>query len=254
MLYLFFAIIVGTVYVNDNKVSLKNLYIKTFQASGQQTVKSSMPLPNKSFDYQIKLMDSVFIEVPLIAQLPKLPRGCEVTSLAMLLNHHQIEVDKMELAEKIKRDPATYEVIDGKIHFGNPYNGFVGDMYSFNTPGLGVYHKPIAELAAEYVGLDRVYDFTGQSFSEIFNELNKGRPVWVIINADYKELPKESFITWQTNDGPIDVTMRQHSVLITGYDQEYIYFNDPLKRQKKAPIDDFQASWIQMGKQALTIY
>lgn len=202
-------------------------------------------------EYSIK--GSVFLEAPLIQQLPELPRGCEITSLAMLLAYNGIETNKMDLAKEIKKDPTPHVLIDNQVHFGNPHLGFVGDMYSFETPGLGVYNEPIAELAAFYAGAERVHNFSGESFTEIINQLNNDRPVWVIINASYKELPKDQFKVWQTSQGPVEITMREHSVLITGYDQEYIYFNDPLNRETRAPIDDFKAAWKQMGKQAITI-
>ncbi|RUQ24224.1 hypothetical protein ELQ35_21975 [Peribacillus cavernae] len=40
-----------------------------------------------------------------MAQYPELPRGCEVTSLAMLLHYYDVKVSKMELADKVKKDP-----------------------------------------------------------------------------------------------------------------------------------------------------
>jgi uncharacterized protein YvpB len=45
-----------------------------------------------------------------------------------------------------------------------------------------------------------------------------------------------------------------HSVLVTGYDQCYIYFNDPLAntKNKKAKIADFEATQVQLGRQAIT--
>ncbi len=197
--------------------------------------------------------DQVKIDAPVIPQLPELPRGCEVTSLAMLLHSAGVEADKMELAEKVKKHPAKREIRDGKIYYGDPHNGFIGDMYSFETPGLGVYHAPIMELAEAYLP-GQMVNLTGQTFEELKIPLSDGRPVWVIINTEYRKLEDSYFQTWHTESGEIQITRKEHSVLITGYDKDFVYFNDPLtgKKNKKASIKDFEKSWVQMGSQAIT--
>nr|WP_295970929.1 C39 family peptidase [uncultured Bacillus sp.] len=201
----------------------------------------------------IEVKDSVLLDAPVIKQMPELPRGCEVTSLAMMLQYAGIQADKMVLAQQIKKDPTPYRKENGIIYFGHPNNGFVGDMYSYQTPGLGVYHRPITKLAEQYLP-GRIHDLTGSDFQEIKKHLSDGRPVWVIINTAYRRLDKSYFQTWQTPSGPIDITYKEHSVLITGYDANYVYFNDPLtgEKNKKAPITDFEESWVQMGRQAIT--
>jgi hypothetical protein len=57
-----------------------------------------------------KLPDSIKLDVPLINQMdaPKLYNGCEITSLAMILNFHGLKVTKNELAKKVKTVPLTY--------------------------------------------------------------------------------------------------------------------------------------------------
>ncbi|QDP42183.1 hypothetical protein FN924_12465 [Radiobacillus deserti] len=218
-----------------------------------------MPLPDPSLEpvyplvEQAQLAPSIKLEAPIIKQFPELPRGCEVTSLAMLLQYFDVEVDKMELAKKVKKSSDDYQVKNSVIHFGNPEKGFVGDMYSFSKPGYGVYHGPIAELAKQYVG-DKVEDFSGGSFYEIIKHLNAQRPVWVITNTTYKKLPDSSFQTWNTPDGKVKITMKEHAVLVTGYDDKSIFFNDPITgKTKSAPIQDFEEAWVQMGKQAITV-
>jgi uncharacterized protein YvpB len=195
----------------------------------------------------------VLLDVPIIQQLPELPRGCEVTSLAMLLQDAGVQVDKMTLAKQIKKDPTPFQRRNGKVYFGNPNDGFVGDMYSLTTPGLGVYHKPIKELAEKYLP-NKIIDLTGSDFSELQKHLSKGSPIWVITNSTFKKLPASAFREWDTPSGPIQVTYYEHSVVITGYDDNYIYFNDPLSDQKnkKAPKAEFLDAWVQMGRQAIT--
>ncbi|WNS78293.1 C39 family peptidase [Domibacillus sp. DTU_2020_1001157_1_SI_ALB_TIR_016] len=194
------------------------------------------------------------LDAPLINQMPELPRGCEVTSLAMLLQDAGVNADKMTLAKEIKRDLTPMTKQNGKTYFGNPHTGFVGDMYSFETPGYGVYNEPIFELAERYLP-GKVENITGESFDSIINKLKDNKTVWIITNATFDVLGEEEFRTWETPDGPVEITYREHSVLVTGFDENYIYFNDPLTgiKNNKSNKAAFIAAWEQMGKQAISL-
>src|SRR5699024_11619433 len=73
----------------------------------------------------------------------------------------------MTLAEEVERNRQAYSYKDGRVHLGNPYNGFVGSMYTFDEPGLGVYHGPIASLAKKHATNLQVVDFTGEDFKKV---------------------------------------------------------------------------------------
>ena len=190
--------------------------------------------------------------VEKIAQYPELPRGCEVTSLAMLLNYMDIAADKIALSEEIRKDKTPYSVIDGKIRFGNPHYGFVGSMTDRSEPGFGVYNEPIFDLLEKYAPNTSI-NMTGADFGDLKFFINRDVPVWVIINVTYQKLPESEFITWRTSYGDVRVTYREHSVLITGYDEHRIYFNDPLMNTDSASYRSFVECWEQMGRQAVTL-
>lgn len=194
------------------------------------------------------------LNVPLILQLPDLPRGAAVTSLAMLLNFAGEKVDKTELATNLKKDmtPLSKDA-NGNIHWGNPYEGFVGEMFFFDSPGYGVYHPPIMELAADHLP-NQMINLSGAEFQDVLYPIHQGSPVWVIIHTQFKTLDENQFQTWQTPTGEVEVTYYQHSVLITGYDDQVIYYNDPLSLEVNRPmqLERFQQAWEQMGKQAIS--
>ncbi|MGE8203816.1 C39 family peptidase [Heyndrickxia sp. NPDC080065] len=192
---------------------------------------------------------------PIIRQMPELPRGCEVTSLAMLLGDAGVKVNKMTLATKVKKDPTPFQIKNGKTYFGNPYNGFVGNMYTFNKPGLGVYHGPIAKLASSYLP-NRIIDLTGSSFNTIQDYVSAGHPVWVVTTSWFSYVSSNYWTTWHTPTGKVRITYKEHSVLITGFDKKYVYFNDPLdgKKNKKKPLKSFIQGWNQFGNQAISYY
>lgn len=201
----------------------------------------------------IKLKNNVILKVPMISQMPELARGCEVTSLAMMLRYAGVKVDKMTLAKEIKKDNTPYKIKNGKIYFGHPNVGFVGDIYSFKNKGYGVYHKPIKVLAEKYLP-DEIIDLTGCNWNDILYFINAKTPVWVISNGSFKELDNNFFQEWNTPYGLIRITMKEHSVLIVGYDKNYVYINNPLRKKgtQKIPMKDFYKAWIQMGRQAIS--
>lgn len=194
----------------------------------------------------------VQLDVPLIQQRPELARGCEVTALTMLLQYKGIDADKLTLAKEIKKDPTPYEKKDGKIYFGNPYEGFVGNIYTYNEPGYGVYNGPIQELLQSYT--EKTINLTGAELEDVLYFISEEIPVWVITNTRHKVLPATEFQTWHTPSGPIQVTRRQHAAIITGYDEKYIYINDPLLSYPNHQIEKkvFEQMWKQMGSQAVT--
>ncbi len=214
-----------------------------FRTNGTYVWDSDFKISNK---YQIK-------NVPYIGQYPELFRGCEVTSLAMLLNYKGVPVDKMELAKKIKKEPFTIRE-NGKVYRGNPHKGFVGDIYSEkNKNGYGVYNEPIYELANEYLK-DRVINLTGVDFNDLYYYINQNCPVWIITNSRYSPLSSSHFSYFNTKEGKVKITYKEHSVLITGYDEKYIYYNDPMLPgyTRKQPKNNFIKAWEQMGSQAIT--
>ncbi len=192
----------------------------------------------------------VVLNVPLINQMddPKLYNGCEVTSLAMVLNYNGIDVTKSELADNIETVPFQYD--DGK--HGNPNDGFVGSVSGSTSTGLGVYHGPVYNLAKQYA--DNVYDLTGSNFDTVVNKVEEGHPVWTITTTAFA--PVSDFESWDTPDGEIDVTYSEHSVCITGFDRDkrVIYVNDPYGyKNREVDWNDFAAAYKQMGKQAICV-
>ena len=245
-------------YQHQKKISFVSLllilpiyYASTSPIQTSAEYKSDVHIDRTVVVYQKEpiMKESILLTVPVLQQFPELPRGCEVTSLAMLLNFAGISVDKLTLADEIPKVPYFS---DG--YFGNPHQGFVGNMYTYNQSGLGVYHEVIEELANQYLP-GQIENLTGESFSSVQKKLNAGKPVWVIVGSTFSFLSEDQWKTWNTKEGEVKITRRMHSVLVTGYDENNVYFNDPFypDQNKSANFQSFVASWTQFGSQAISL-
>ena len=213
-------------------------------------VKQAAPLKTRQLalqSYKPILPKSKILDVPLINQMdnPRLYNGCEVASMAMVLNYSGVKVSKNELAKNIKRVPFTYP--NGLK--GNPNVGFVGNME--HGPGLGVYNGPMFALAKKYAG-DRAVNLTNSPFTDLLKKISQGNPVWIVTTVNLT--PVSNFKTWNTPQGKINITFSEHSVAITGYDDKYVYVNDPYGvKNRKCNRTYFIKAWEQMGRQAIVI-
>ncbi|MEW8993915.1 C39 family peptidase [Clostridium sp.] len=194
------------------------------------------------------------LDVGIINQLPEYKNGCEATSLTMMLNYAGINVDKDSVIAKVKRDstPIKYDSKGKIVEWGNPKNGFVGDITG-KTPGYSIDPEALAPVINEYLP-DKALDLSGCDYSELEKILSSGRPIVVWITSKFIE-PKLSH-TWTSNGETINSYFPQHAVLVTGMDEDYIYYNDPLTGVKNDKIDKetFKSVWTKMGKKALSYY
>ena len=195
------------------------------------------------------LPSEVFLDVPLIYQFeePALYNGCEVTSLAMVMNYSGYAINKNQLAEGINKVP----FVDDEGYYGNLNIGFVGDIEG-NDPGLGVYNKPIEELLIKYINKDKVINITGSSFQKVEEAIAQGFPVWTITTIDF--MPANDFEVWNTREGEMGITYSMHSVVLTGYDEAYVYLNDPYgEKDYKTDKEAFIQAWQQLDSQGIYI-
>jgi uncharacterized protein YvpB len=194
---------------------------------------------------------SMRLTAPLILQYPELRSGCEVTSLAMLLNFSGLKIGKLDLVPLLPRDrtPIRWNT-DGSIRsWGNPNTGFVGDVTG-KSKGFGIFHGALFELLKQYT--PEAVDLTNKSWNDIEAHVSSGVPVivWTTINF----VIPNNWVVWDTPIGPLKTTFVEHAVLLTGYDDEYVYVNDPLGGVAGKPIDkqQFLSTWQAMGKQAIS--
>ncbi len=195
------------------------------------------------------------IDVPVLAQLPELPNGCEVTSLTMLLAAGGVSVDKLTLADAQESDPTPPLFAPGKrgfydiIRWGNPNESFVGPVRGYG--GFGIFHAPLARLA-ETKARGRVLDLTGTGFSAVVDQVRQGHPV--LVWTTVSQTPVTRWVTWQTPQGPFTGTSQEHAVVVLGFNARGLVINDPLSGSRKTvPAAPFITSWVQLGRQALTL-
>jgi uncharacterized protein YvpB len=194
---------------------------------------------------------SRILDAPLIRQHPELPAGCEVTSLAMLLQYYGVNKSKTELAKEMPYDPTPISFNnDGSIKvWGNPNLGFVGKPDG-SARGFGIYHAGLISLMKAYV--PTAIDLTRQPFDKLEKQVLSGIPVVVWTTIDFKDPAK--WVQWDTTLGPIRTTFMEHAVLMVGVDEQYVYVNDPYSGRKQLKLDkeSFLSTWEAMGRQALS--
>jgi uncharacterized protein YvpB len=206
------------------------------------------PLPSAA-----PVKSSAMLEAPLIQQFPELPSGCEVTSLAMMLQYAGINKDKMSLASEMKRDPTRYRRNSSSsiIFWGNPNTGFVGEVNGKDL-GYGIYHSPLFELLKKYI--PAADDLTGKPFADLERRVAEDIPVLVWTTKSYT-VP-DDWTQWDSPAGPVTATFSEHAVLLVGFDPNSVYINDPKAAMSKVKVDkkQFIAAWEAMGKQSLSYH
>ena len=199
--------------------------------------------------------------VPLIGQ-SKLPTGCETCSATMLLNFYGYKISETTFADKyLVKKPFGYS--NGSYTGPDPNCAFVGTPYSSNS--YGAYAPIMAKCMNKYLS-DKSYkavEISGKSLEYLSGKyVAQGQPimVWATINMS----PSFKTTTWRVNYTDENAkyklgsyytwTAGEHCLLLTGYDKDYYYFNDPWTnartRYSKSLVN---TRYNELGKQAVVM-
>ncbi|MDB4868437.1 MAG: peptidase C39-like family protein [Cohnella sp.] len=206
-----------------------------------------------TYTSEAQSQSKAILSVSIIKQLPELKNGCEITSLTMLLQFSGVKISKLSLASELTLDktPIQYGKNGQIMTWGDPNQGFVGDITG-NKVGYAVYHKPLFHLLEQHI--KSAVDLTGSSLSTLEHKLSNGYPIVVWSTANYSAPKDNQWVTWKSPTGTIKATFIEHCLLLVGYDQDYVFVNDPLtgKEQVKIKKSTFISGWNALGKQAIS--
>lgn len=201
---------------------------------------------------------SVCIDVPYISQRGEYPTGCELVSASMLLKFYGFEISAGELIEKgyIKHTELEYDDKEDKIYCADPNNAFIGNP--LDESGYGCYSNALRKGLAKYLKnecFDAV-DLSEISLDDLCMEyIDFGEPVliWASINMIPTKENEKSWIIKETGK-EFRWLANEHCLVLVGYDDEYYYFNDPLKGSA-VPYEReiVEQRYKELGFQAITI-
>ncbi|MGN0452179.1 MAG: C39 family peptidase [Ruminococcus sp.] len=165
--------------------------------------------------------------VPVIAQYPEYPTGCESVSAVMAMQYLGDEITVGEFVDNYLDKNGEFYFEGGKKYGPDPYRYFIGSPRSNSAFGC---MAPVIEKALnKYYGNSFVYNTTGTALQSLCSEyIDNDIPVLVWVSIEMLEPDYVS--SWYLEDGSeYQWPDNEHCMVLVGYDDEYYYLNDPYR-------------------------
>lgn len=189
----------------------------------------------------------VELDVKNILQNPQLPNGCEIVSLAIVLNYLGFEVDPVELSDKYLEK--------GEFWIDSPYKKYIGDPK--NETGTGCYAPCIIKAANNFLKDQKselmCVNVSGKDLKELEKYIDDGIPViiWGTVFMDCD--PSICYSYWTQYDGIVTWYMHSHCLVMTGHSASTYVFADPLYGTTDYTKENVEKSYNQEFMQACII-
>lgn len=192
--------------------------------------------------------ERVMLDVKYVSQFPSLPNGCEVTSLATVLQFLGYDISKDELA--------NHYLPQKRVGDANFFNEFVGNPAERNS--YGCFAPVIVKTADTY--LESVEsplhatNLTGASFQSLLQYVREGTPV-IVWGAGYIETEPKDSIEWIVDGEYLVWKDNLHCMVLIGYDlnEKLVIVSDPMRGIKEYDLSMFIKRYKQMYSQAVIL-
>lgn len=212
--------------------------------------------------------------VPHIAQMPNYPSGCESISAVMFLNYYGYSITPETFIDDFLPQ-GYFDFDDGEMAGPDIASVFIGSPYSEDS--LGCLPPVIEHAINEYIASlqknkkvdealknKRAVDISGVSIEYLTeNYIANNQPVLIwstmylwypVVTYEWKVKGSAEYSPY--NDGEICQWLaNEHCLVLTGYDEDYYYFNDALYSQATISYERsaFDERYGQMGKGAIVL-
>lgn len=195
----------------------------------------------------IKAKTVMINNFPTYSQFPNYPNGCETIALYLMLKYYGVSVSPETLVNNLAKGEGVHWEGD-TLYGGNPEIEFVGDPR--DQHGYGVYQKPIISLASKYKS--GMIDYTGHSLNQVLEIVRSGKPVQVWVSIDLRSTSVCTSWTHKASGKTINWICNLHSVVIVGFNDDYVYVSDPYTGDiERYSRSRFQSRYNQFGKRAI---
>lgn len=200
--------------------------------------------------------ENPYAPVELILQSPELPNGCEVTSLAMLLNSAGYPADHLSLYENYL--PTQGLTDQGGQRFGpSPEEYYVGDATS-QDGGWYCFEGPILQAGNAFLadagGSAQVISVTGLSREDLERFAQAGIPLAVWVTLGYADPAYASSYTWTLPSGDTYIPYSNlHCVVLSGMEDGLFQVADPIYGESLVDPDVLWDCFEAMGQRAVMV-
>ena len=228
---------------------------ETVSPTAPKTSKAPPPVTTSAHaTVPVKLSgQKMLADVPIIAQYPDFPTGCESVSAVIALQYAGVDISVADFVDRYLDKSTHFYNENGKRYGPDPHKVFVGDPRS--TASFGCMAPVIENAVKKIVGSSMtVENRTGYTLPMLCKSyIDKGIPcvVWVSIGM----LETYRSASWTLEDGSTYYfPANEHCMVLIGYSDTHYYFSDPYRgEQVKYACALAEQRFEEMGRQALVV-
>lgn len=189
--------------------------------------------------------------IPYDAQVYEL--SCEEAALQMALAPEGISVSQAQVLAADGVNSAAGYVSGGILHWGDPYQYFVGDVNGseVNYTGYGTYDTTIVKAANDFGG-EVIQSGQGVSASTVYAAVLAGHPVVAWVSFDYVYHTPGSMLAWDGRyviwSGPIE-----HALTVVGVNGSSVLVYNPWFGIQWISRNTFQQSYATYDDMAVIL-
>lgn len=186
------------------------------------------------------------VHIQTLAQLPELPTGCEVTSLAAVLRYYGFDIDKCEIGDRYLDKGAV-----GTVDFREAFEGDPRDEDAYGC------YAPVIVNAANRILTERgsamrAAEVSGRELEDLFGYLDRDIPV--IIWGTLDCAPSEPTTVWDIGGKQLQWIYPEHCMVLAGYSDADVWVCDPMSgKMQKYEKELFKAGYNALLRQAIVI-